>query len=194
MAGTLKYKDINFYEIYNKKPEKSKAQKDRKKIILSIILIVFVLGSVYGFLEYQSYLSARQLEKIKTYTKNPAYVSLYKLSQEQEVTLSKKREEKGNLLRIQKALESYPVLSNDEFDALKKAGLLDIITKELTYDHESAKLSFIATVHSVGELPAYIDRVRQTGIFNDIVYEGYTATKNNQFDFVVSCILKTEDK
>ncbi|MGI5891674.1 MAG: hypothetical protein ACOX7H_02900 [Bacillota bacterium] len=190
MARSLKAKDINFYAVYKEKPAKTSAERQRTKILLSLVFVLLGMMSVYGYLQFQIYMTNHQIEPVIAYIESPVGQDLYDKAIIAENQRNHLEQEKKNLILVQEALQSYPVMTEKEFALLDLCQNSYITLEQIKFDKNLAQFSIWAASDRVTDIPAYIERLKKTGMFSYIVYEGYTMDQNNRYNFNLTCTLK----
>ena len=61
-----------------------------------------------------------------------------------------------------------------------------------TMDAESGTLTFNATSADVIDIPGYIAKLTNTGLFSSVNYSGYSYN-NGEYSLMLSCVLKAEE-
>lgn len=188
--GTMKDKDINFYKMYYRKPEKTNEQKNRQAMILSVIVVALLIGAFFGGIEYKTWLLNGQLNTIHAYTMNASVVSEYTRAQTAESSYAAANKEYNDLKNLKNVLGSYAILSKDDFAAIDACGGTSVTTEKFSFDQSASKLNFTAVSGSCSIFPDYINRLLVTGLFSDVSYSGYNINSAGSYEAEITCVVK----
>lgn len=191
MLSRLRKKDINFYKVFYQKPVKAKKANTKGLAAFFLILPATVIGLAYGYLRYSQVQLSSSLAQMQAYIQNPETASEYQQVQDRQSELAEIRQNESNLSKVNKAIQSYPVLTGSDFQKFNACSGTAVSVKGISYDSSKASLSFTAVADSANLLPEYIKRISETNIFFGITYSGYKINSDGKYECVVSCALKT---
>lgn len=114
------------------------------------------------------------LDGLRTALEAPENVAAYEEALEKErrnETLAAEINE-ANLLT--ERLASYPLVDSGLLESIREAGG-SAVTVEITgYDSATGQLAFRAGSAEVIEAPRYVQKMRETGLFENVSYSGYS--------------------
>lgn len=185
----LKIKDVNLYKRFTANPQK-KAQASLKfRLAVPIVLLAAVLGGVIFAL--QSSLDNMQAE----YDKQLAIVNKYENSNDADAYSANQTaydDYTSQLTLYNKIIASYPVCNKELIDKIFSCSIDGITVGNFSYDMKSGTISYSAASSNVNLIPQYITKLRGTGCFSDVTYDGYASDDNagyKLYSFSVSCVL-----
>lgn len=174
LQGKLKEKDINLLEACKKKKEPSKYEEAMKYAIPPIV-IVLLFGSIFGYFKWQQMQLQNETEEVNA--------QIAKIEKEQnadgkEMKLQELQDlntEYTNIQNLYAMMNSYPQLSKEVIDGIFRATgtYLDILS--FNYTQESAVLSLSVRTPFISQTDAVIRRLKETGLFADVQYSGFTS-------------------
>lgn len=94
--------------------------------------------------------------------------------------------------QMKENLSVYPELSSEVFDRMERAGGVDVQLEISGYDAETGLLVFETSSREVIDVPSYILRLQQTGLFHKVDYTGY-AYENEWYTLSLSCIMEGKE-
>ena len=89
-------------------------------------------------------------------------------------------------------LAVYPNVTVALWKKIQKAGGKDISSELCGYDSETGVLNFIAKSPKVIDIPSYVLKLQNTGVFYNVAYTGYIYDKGS-YQLFLSCILKEDE-
>lgn len=91
--------------------------------------------------------------------------------------------------QMEKNLSVYPELSSEVLNRIEGAGGGGMELKVLGYDVETGLLTFDASSREVIDVPSYILKMQETGMFHEVNYTGY-AYENEWYTLSLSCTME----
>lgn len=91
--------------------------------------------------------------------------------------------------QMEKNLSVYPELSSEVLHRIQNAGGGGMELKVSGYDVETGLLTFDASSREVIDVPSYILRMQETGLFHEVNYTGYTY-ENEWYTLSLSCTME----
>lgn len=169
----LKVKDLNFINAaFKKEPMNSET---KKKIILfgvPILIVVLCLGS-FGILQLQYLKSNMSANTYTTAISDLENSSTYQQAVEIEKKISNLQEENDNAEALQSALNSYPEMSQIFFSQLNRCITSQISITSYNYTADDGLFVIEGKANGISETAAYVQRLRNTGLFYQLEYSGY---------------------
>ena len=99
---------------------------------------------------------------------------------------------KNQVDQMTKNLSSYPDLDKEKINKIVDVGGAAMTVKIKTMDAESGTLTFNAASADVIDIPGYIGKLTDTGLFSSVNYSGYSYN-NGEYSLMLSCVLKGEE-
>ncbi len=143
------------------------------------------LGGILGILNWNL---GRQLQNTRDWMERSDIQKEYQEALAQESRLQEIQGGIAAVKEMEKNLSSYPVLSSRILDSIEQAGGGGVELKISGYDAQSGLLTFRASSREIIDIPDYILRMQETGIFQTVDYTGY-AYEGEWYTLSLSCIL-----
>lgn len=90
-------------------------------------------------------------------------------------------------------LALYPTLTTDKIERIQDVGGSDMTVSVQGVDIETGALNFSAVSREVIDIPVYIRRLSNTGLFSSVDYTGYSYSENSgEYTLYLACVLKGE--
>lgn len=171
----LKEKDINLLDVYAKKSEPSKYEGVIKYALPPIVLVV-LFGSVFGYYKYQELRFESDLAAVKA--------EITRINEEQNA--DGKQEKYATLQTLKSTLQamqaaytnmnSYPQISKEIINGLFTAAGSTVDIQSVNYTQESADIAISVDTDYLSQTDAIIRRLKDTQLFSDVTYTGYTSS------------------
>ena len=91
--------------------------------------------------------------------------------------------------QMENNLSVYPEFSREVLNRIQNVGGGGIELKVLGYDVETGLLTFVASSREVIDVPFYILKMQETGMFHEVNYTGYTY-ENEWYTISLSCTME----
>ena len=91
--------------------------------------------------------------------------------------------------RMEKNLSTYPKLTDSVIREIEDVSGRDMDVRIQGLDIATGTLSFDAVSRQVIDIPGYVSRLKDTGLFEEVNYTGYTYG-DSEYTLSLSCILK----
>lgn len=195
-AGAMvedKEKQVNLYQKWRKTSHEEAVETGSivKHLIPPIIslvvcLVLFAGVSVWNFLvtnkidDVNNWINDSQIQK--------RYQKAYEVQQESDRLV----EQKKQVEQMKQNLATYPNL-----DAETIARIVDVSGSAMSVeiesmDAETGLLTFHAVSREVIDIPGYVSKLTQTGLFSSVDYSGYQY-QDGEYSLDLSCVLKGND-
>ena len=152
-------------------------------ITFGICLVALIAVMVWNYAE------SHKNEKIEDWINDPQIQSEY-----QEANAV--REESDRLDSIQNQVEqtksnlaTYPDLDAEMIAKIVDVGGSAMTVQIKTMDSETGELTFNAVSSAVIDIPAYVRKLSETGLFSTVNYSGYSYN-DGEYSLMLSCVLK----
>jgi hypothetical protein len=174
MAKTIKQKDINFLLILQ---DASKPAKKSKLLVITLLVAIVLAVGMAGFFLYATTLNAnlqRQIEKLLTVVPDPSAQRQIAEAERATQAAAAMQEEAYALVAPLDNLATYPDLTSEDFRKIFNLAGNSVVINDIGYSRETGILTFNATCGSVRGVPIFMRGLRNSGIFRDVSYSGYT--------------------
>lgn len=190
--STKKYsKDINFLKAYRENKKSNRFNKTVFLVVFSLLFFIFSCSLLYAFLSIKEAKLKTEMDSINSYIGNPDNVSAYTQALQNETTMLKgSKAQKDELSAAQEAIDAYPGLTEEEFKTFLACSGTEITVNDMIFNSVKADFSYDVNAVSVSAISAYIERLRSTGLFSDIIYNGYEYINSTNYKFNLSCVIK----
>ena len=101
-------------------------------------------------------------------------------------------EAQSQVNRMKSNLATYPVLTEEMTATIVNSGGSQIQVEIESMDAETGLLTFHAVSPTVIDIPGYISRLTDTGLFSSVDYSGYQFG-DGEYSLDLSCILKAQE-
>lgn len=152
-------------------------------ITFGICLVALIAVMVWNYAE------SHKIEKMEDWINDPQIQSEY-----QEANAV--REESDRLDSIQNQVEqtksnlaTYPDLDAEMIAKIVDVGGSAMTVQIKTMDSETGELTFNAVSSAVIDIPAYVRKLSETGLFSTVNYSGYSYN-DGEYSLMLSCVLK----
>ena len=186
-------KTINLYQGYAKK----KNPLQWKKVLYAgwlppLVLLLLCLG-VWGFQMSRYHEAKQDVNQLEVWLEEPSRVALHEESVEKQQYYEKLMGEIREVNTLTENLNTYPVVDSGLLESISGVGY-DAITMTITgYDAVTGELSFEARSGQVIDIPDYVEKQIESGLFRQVDYTGYEY-KNGVYVLSMRCILKGTER
>lgn len=198
MFENIKKKDIDLLKAYNRKAEPSKINKMMQYAVLPLCLIVLVLCLfAYGKFSAVAIDNEKQdVEKqIKKYEELIAKVGTEDYNQYLIV-----KSQNLKMEEIQEVIKSYPRISSALMGEFLNKMTIGMEIRSFVFDDGKITMTFLST--NVLDAEKYVRSLRESGMFKEVLYDGYESTTYSdkvssedsievtKYVFEVHCVVK----
>lgn len=173
--GKIKDKDINLLEAYKQKREPSKYEAVLK-YSAPPIAIVLLFGSMFGFFKFREIMALREIDEINQQIAKIEAEQNADGQQEKYQELQLLNAEFQRLTMLYQNMNSYPELTQEIVNGIFQATGTSVEVRSISYVQESAILSLNLRTPYLSQTDAVIRRLKETGLFADVQYSGYTSS------------------
>lgn len=185
-----KSKQINllakWQEVYAK--EAQKATKILKHffypgICLGACLVVFAGIFAWNILE------THKINEVEDWINDPGISKSYEAAHAKEVESDNLTEAMSQVQQMKENLATYPDLDQETMATIIQAGGSSMNVMIKSMDAQAGLLTFQAESADVIDIPSYINKLTQTGLFSSVDYTGYQYD-DGKYALDLSCVLK----
>lgn len=190
MAVGMKYKDNNYIKAYERSKKATTPVKKSFWIVFTLPLILCMMAALYMFIGYQKQALNNELDTLNSFNNDQTNTALYNQAIEQEnYFINYLHQKKEDLLGVESVFTATPALSENDFIKFLSCNNNNIVISNLTYDNTLACFSFNAIATDTKAIPEYLDRLRDTEIFDNVAYFGYQWTDTG-YSFEITCTIR----
>ncbi|MDR1797175.1 MAG: hypothetical protein LBR44_06965 [Clostridiales Family XIII bacterium] len=186
--GAIKQKDINLLAALEK-IEAKEAKAKRASPVPAAVLAAVVCGlGVFWF--YQgaevSGLKVEQARAEAFLAENEGQVQATNQALSDAENM---RAQAEAMKTITSAVESYPDLSSDQLRRVFEVASGRATLENISYDRSTGELSFGARTSTASGVSLFVAQLRQTGMFAEVTYDGYSGGGDAGYSANVRCVL-----
>lgn len=174
--ANIQNKNIDLLQAYKSKAEKQGVPTWVKYSILPLVLVI-VFASIFTYQMVQANSYQKEIDK---YTKQYDQVQAKMKKENATETLALMSEVEtraSNLSSVVSNLATYPRISREIFAQILAAGQGTLELQGVVFDDKTGALVITATTYDVNQPAAYVQRLKDTQAFVDVLYDGYTETQ-----------------
>lgn len=189
---TDKKKQINLYQAWGQTEGGPKAEKGsiKQHLIAPGITLLICLALIAG-VNIWNMMADGQVQEIHTWIKDSENQKAYKAASKVQKKSDRLAEAQSQVEQMKKNLATYPDLTEETISAIVNSSGSQIDVQIESMDAETGLLTFHAVSNGVIDIPGYISRLTDTGLFSSVDYSGYQF-EDNEYSLDLSCVLKAE--
>ena len=190
-AGALvddKTKQVNLYQKWKKSGGMDKVVEKESfvKHIVPPVITLAVCMALFGAVSVWNLLESKKIDDINDWINDSQIQQQYQeadeVMKESERLVEQKRQN----------LATYPDLDADIIGRIADASGSTMNVEVKSMDAETGLLTFHAVSSAVIDIPGYVNKLTQTGLFSSVDYSGYQY-QDGEYTLDLSCILKPID-
>lgn len=186
----LKRHQLNFYDKYLENPEKKRRQREFASAFYPVfIAAAIVLCAVLSLMYHEAVISAEfaaQREIISSGDMRAEAELAVQYSEGENIF----SEETDRIALFKMIRSSYPEIGTAEIEAVIACSPKDMSITDISCTQGQGTLVFTLQVQSVEGIPDYVRSLKETGLFEDVTYSGYTEESDGVF--IVNAVMKRE--
>ncbi|MDL2257996.1 hypothetical protein LJC42_02410 [Eubacteriales bacterium OttesenSCG-928-K08] len=187
MANKLEYKDIDFLPLLYKK-EPTKKQRGKRTLLIAGVCVLLVMGAAVAF--YFKTISDINAEMAQV----DAQISSVKPSHDQALANLEIMEPTSamanSIINLNKAMEGVAVVTTDDYEKIISLCGANLSFSNLNFSLNDQVLVIQLEGKNATDVSTFVTLLNSTGIFNDVIYSGYTQASSDNYRFEVNCMLK----
>jgi hypothetical protein len=176
------------------KNSKVKKEKNQAGILLAIIpiLVLLILGVISYWLYVKNNELSAEIDKINEYLNNPDISKKY----EEVVEIKDKQKElndkKDFLKKFRDNYNSYPLFNSELFKKIEACLKSDIVIHDISYSSSVGGASLVMQVSTtdIKAASTFTQDLSATQLFEKVSYDGWSQSRENEYTFKVTCLLK----
>lgn len=183
-------KNINLYEKWlldQKEEEKGKAHFG-KELIAPAVTLGLCLVLFAGITGWNAVTSSK-IQKVESWIEDDTVQEEYQEAESRKLYSASLSQAIRQVDRMEKNLSTYPKLTDSVIREIEDVSGRDMDVRIQGLDIATGTLSFDAVSRQVIDIPGYVSRLKDTGLFEEVNYTGYTYG-DSEYTLSLSCILK----
>lgn len=182
-------KSNNFYALYVQANKKTNVFWLKSRPFVPVVAVVLILGAVYAAIAVQRVGILAELRTVGAYNNDAAIVARY----DEITTLNRQNELLGG---IATALEAQNTALNAGsrpdatlFTKVFSSADEHFIIDDYRYRRGDNTLVLYASAPNSDYMPTVVQRLRDTGLFDDVQYAGYQSDSDGRYSCTIGCTL-----
>lgn len=187
---TDKKKNINLYQIWNASAKEETVEKKHigQHILFPAITFAVCLAA-WGVVMLWNHTTSNKIDEINSWIEDDAVQEEYQSANALKTQSDTLATAITQVDQMKQNLATYPDLTAEMIGKIVDVGGSDMAVSIRTMDAQTGTLTFNATSKKVIDIPAYVKKLRGTGLFSSVDYSGYNY-EDEEYSLVLSCVLK----
>ena len=196
-AGALvddKTKQVNLYQKWKKSGGKDK-EVEKGSFVKHIVPPAITLGvclALFGAVSVWNLLENKKINDIDDWINDSQIQQQYQEAEEVIQESERLVKQRLQVEQMKQNLATYPDLDADIIGRIADVSGSTMNVEIKSMDAETGLLTFHAVSSAVIDIPGYVDKLTQTGLFSSVDYSGYRY-QDGEYTLDLSCILKAAD-
>ena len=132
---------------------------------------------------------AMKIRNINDWMMDPSIQEPYQKANERKEVSSQLAEAIRQVKQTTKNLDTYPDLTTEMILTIEDVGGQDMEVKVQTMDMDTGTLTFNAVSRQVIDIPVYVQKLEDTGLFDSVDYTGYSYN-DSVYTLMLTCVLE----
>lgn len=133
--------------------------------------------------------TSSQINKLNAWIQDTQIQQAYQEANELKLESEKLATSQSQVEQMKANLATYPDLDAKMIETIVDVGGVDMKVRIKSMDAQSGLLTFDAVSEKVIDIPGYVEKLDNTGLFSSIQYSGYSYSEE-EYSLVLSCVLK----
>jgi len=182
-----KHKKINYVKALRVPVNKPKINKAVLRVVFSLAFFIVVITSVYLITFFENNSLENELSEINDYINDESNQALYDKSEyDYNVVLSDLNSRQEALEVQMDSWELNPGITAEYLEKILNCNGTNVLTESCDYDDSTGVMTLGMIAKDSSDIYDYIDRLGETGIIDDINYNGYNVYDDG-FSFTIYC-------
>ena len=188
-ADKKKSRNLNLWKAAGQEGEQGEKQKElwQHLLVPGIVLGVCVV-SIAG-VKVLNQVTSSQIQKMEDWIFSDSVQEQYQQATELENKIADILMAERQVTQATKNLDSYPDLTKEMIEEIVDAGGKDITVRIRQMDADTGILEFDAESQKVIDIPGYVVKLQNTGLFSEVNYTGYVY-QDDKYSLSLSCTLE----
>lgn len=156
------------------------------------IITAAVCLAVFAVLTGSNQVLKSQVNAINDWMNDTANQEEYKEAKALEDESDELAETYRQIAQMKENLETYPDLTEEMKETIIDASGSDMSVQIESVTMDTGVLTFNAVSRQVIDIPSYIQKLENTGLFDSVNYSGYSYD-DGEYSLMLSCVLKAEE-
>ena len=188
-----KTKGINLYQVWSRAHEEGTVKtKNTAKQIVYPLIIFGICAAVYAGLSVWNLAEAHKTAAIEDWINDSQVQEEYSKALAKETESEKLATQLSQVAQMKQNLDTYPDLTEEMLEKIVDVGGNDMSVRVQSLDMSTGTLTFHAVSRKVIDIPNYIQKLDDTGLFDSVNYSGYSYD-GGEYSLMLSCVLKAEE-
>lgn len=174
---------------YRGRQAKGNGGKGNRAVIAMLLIMAAVIACSSAWLGLRRQQLIQQSAEIQEYLESSDDIKRENELLEIQNEYIKLKQKNDTKEALQGLLATYPLLSENDYTALLQPLEEGMSLKSLKYD-QTGVLSAVLSCKSEKDVPDYVERVQNGGVFSNVSYNGWNLDQG--YSFQINCLLKGE--
>lgn len=184
----IRFKDINFVEIYKVKDKRVKESNTPGKIYIALFFFtVLLMGGVTLRLVLDQKTLDNQIAELQEYVTNPGRVMKLADIEKMQKDMANLDDMEAELTDLNTIMDMIPRFDRKVMNVLILNAPQDLEIMTINYDGEWVELNVISDY--LPSMSNYALNLERSGMFEEVYYQGYTASANH-YEGTINIALK----
>ena len=193
----LEPNQMNFLEQYSLVVEGKKKNLDLAKILKPLIAVAVVVLAIFVLLEVVLIGFKTRNKSLEKYINDPKNVASYSEAKETKEETDKVNTQKANIEACIKAIDSYPNVGKDFFNAIANVATKNGVTiSEYGYVNTNGYLSLACSSNAISPATTgasqFVRDLEGLGLFDSIEYNGFSGSTEGGYSFSITAVCKPD--
>ena len=188
-----KLKEINLYRSWSENNETGMVKsKSMVKQILYPAAVLGICAVIYAGVMVWNMAESHKVSEIEDWINGPQVQEDYSQAQAKQKQSRQLSFDLNQVNQMKENLATYPDLTEDMIAKIEDVGGNDMSVRIESLDMGTGTLTFHAVSYKVIDIPTYIQKLDDTGLFESVNYSGYNF-EDNEYSLMLTCVLKAAE-
>ena len=176
MAKSIRQKEINFLTALSGCSKRKKINPASLIMPGVLVLLLLIGGGIFALLHINTLQINQESNLVREYINSPD--TQRQITQAESISRQAATMETGaNATALpMDNLATYPDLTSGSYAQILNYAGINITLSAMSFNRETGILSFSGTSDYVLSIPTFISQLRNSGLFTDVVYTGYSGS------------------
>lgn len=189
LNGVKGFHDIDLLSVYQKSAEKKEEHTGKWKHALPFLIAFGVCALAYGGVQAANLSVRHAIEKDRQWMRSEKVQKVYGEAQAAERERDRLQKALAETKKLNENRATYPKLDRAVITLIEAVGGAGITSNISGYDSVTGTMTFEAKSQAAIDIPSYIGRLTDTGLFHTVEYTGYVF-ENDAYTLSLLCTLK----
>lgn len=192
----MAYKQNNFYLRWRAanpaRPNFARHKPLLGRVAPAIVTAALCVGA-WAFLNWHTAVLQADTERLEAWYNSEENLQTYQTGTNNRTTAETMQADARLAGELRRRLDTYPLLDETVLRKLDAAGQAGIQMTLHSYDAATGVLKLNAVLEDVSDIPAYVRRLEQTGLFESVRHTGYEV-QDDGYALELDCVLREVSK